>query len=293
MLKRLVTGVDGWHSGRDAAVLAQALASGDDADVLLTGVWQESLVLPASLLLTPNARPLEETEEMLLAVRHDCVPRARTRPLSGMSIARTLRRVVVDEHADVLVLGASAKAHVGHVRVGRDARQTLDAAPCAVAIAERDLHEHPHPVRRIVVGVDGFEESDAALAWAAPLARSLGAELVAVAVVDEKVPLGSDPVGADAELMQWDDTVQRRRRRVEQAIAAARERGDCDASEVRIGDPGAELARAAVEAGADLLVIGSRRLGRDARIAIGSAAEDLLHDAPCSLVMVPRPLEAA
>jgi nucleotide-binding universal stress UspA family protein len=289
MLKRLVTGVDGWHSGRDAAALSQALASGDDADVLLTGVWQESLVLPASLLLTPNAHPLEETEEMLLAVRHDCAPRARTRPLSGLSVARTLGRVAADEHADVLVLGAAAKAHAGHVRVGRDARQAIDAAPCAVAIAERDLHDHPHPVRRIVVGVDGFEESDAALAWAAALARSLGASLTAVAVVDEKLPLPADGPGADAELMQWDDTLQRRRHRVERAVEAARERGDCDAADVRIGDPGAELARAAVDARADLLVIGSRRLGRSARIAVGSAAEDLLRDAPCSLVMVPRP----
>lgn len=289
MLKRLVTGVDGWHAGRDAAVLSQALASGDDADVLLTGVWQES-VLPASLLLTPNAHPLEETEEMLLAVRHDCVPRGRTRPLSGLSVARTLRRVATDEHADVLVLGASARAMPGHVRAGRDARQMLDSSPCAVAIAARDLHDRPRPVQRIVVGVDGFEESDAALAWAARLARSLGASLTAVAVVDEKLPLPVDSAGADAELMQWDDTLQRRRHRVERAVEAARARGDCDAADVRIGDPGAELARAAVDARADLLVIGSRRLGRAAQIAVGSAAEDLLHDAPCSLVMVPRPL---
>jgi len=292
MLKRLVTGVDGWHAGRDAAVLSQALASGDDADVLLTGVWQESL-LPSSLLLTPNAHPLEETEEMLLAVRHDCVPRGRTRPLSGLSVARTLRRVAADEHADVLVLGASTKAHAGHVRAGRDARQMLDHAPYAVAIAARDLHNTPHPVRRIVVGVDGFEESEAALAWAAELARSLDARLMAVAVVDEKLPLSADPVEGDAELMQWDDTLQRRRKRVELAIEAARDRGDCDVAEVRVGDPGTELARAAVAAGADLLVIGSRRLGREATVAVGSAAEDLLHDAPCSLVMVPRPLEAA
>jgi len=290
MLKRLVTGVDGWHAGRDAAVLSQALASGDDADVLLTGVWQESL-LPSSLLLTPNAHPLEETEEMLLAVRHDCVPRGRTRPLSGLSVARTLRRVASDEHADVLVLGASPKASAGHVRAGRDARQMLDASPCAVAIAARGLHAAPRPVRRIVVGVDGFEESDAALAWAAQLARSLGATLTAVAVVDEKMPLAADPVETGAELMQWDETVKRRRGRIEAALARARERGDCDDVDVRVGDPGAELTRAAVERGADLLVIGSRRLGRDARVAVGSAAEDLLHDAPCSLVMVPRPLE--
>lgn len=292
MLKRLVTGVDGWHAGRDAAVLARALASGDDADVLLTGVWQESL-LPSSLLMTPNAHPLEETEEMLLAVRHDCVPTGRTRPLSGLSVARTLRRVARDEHADMLVLGASVKAVAGHVRAGRDARQMLDRAPCAVAIAARDLHSTPREVRTIVVGLDGFGESDAALAWAAQLAHSLGAELIAVGVVDEKLPLARDPVETGAELIQWDDTVQRRKTRVGRAVEAAMERGDCDAVEVRVGDPGAELAAAAFEAGADLLVIGSRRLGREAQIAIGSAAEDLLHDAPCSLVMVPRPLAVA
>lgn len=290
MLKRVVTGVDGWHAGRDAAVLAQALASGDDADVLLTGVWQESL-LPSSLLLTPSAHPLEETEEMLLAVRHDCAPRGRTRPLSGLSVARTLRRVASDEHADLLVLGASAKADAGHVRAGRDARRMVAASPCAVAIAARDLHSAPRTVRRIVVGVDGFEEAEAALSWASQLARSLGAHLKAVAVVDEKLPLPADQLEAEAELMQWDDAVQRRRGRVQRAVEAARERGDCDEAEVRVGDPGPELAEAA--AGADLLVIGSRRLGSVAHVAIGSAGARLLHDAPCSLVMVPRPVAVA
>ncbi|HEY4279958.1 MAG TPA: universal stress protein [Conexibacter sp.] len=288
MLKRLVTGVDGLDAGRDAAVLSRALAVGDDADVLLCGVWQESL-LPTSMMMSPVPHPIDEVERMLLAVRHDCVPRqGRTRPLSGLSVARTLRRVATEEHSDLLVLGSSAKARDGQVRVGRDARHMLSSAPCAVAIAARGLHEVPgFAVRRIVVGVEGSREGEAALEWAASLAHGLIAELTAIAVVDEKIPATTGTGGMELELAHWDETVQREEDHARRLIERATTSGGCDHGEVVVGDPGPELAQAAQAA--DLLVIGSRRLGALAHVAIGSAAEDLLRDAPCSLVMVPRP----
>ena len=42
----------------------------------------------------------------------------------------------------------------------------------------------------------------------------------------------------------------------------------------------------------DLLVIGSRRWGPVARLLLGGTGEALVHGAPCSLLVVPRP-EAA
>lgn len=65
------------------------------------------------------------------------------------------------------------------------------------------------------------------------------------------------------------------------------EGADLDVSyETRRGRPAEVLADVAREHDADLIVMGSRGLGR-MRAAVGSAVLDLLHDAPCPVLVVP------
>lgn len=287
MLKLIVTGIDGSAAGRDAAVLARTLAAGDDAEVLLTGVWPESL-LPLPLLLGTQVRPLEDVERMLLRTRAEFAPQAITRPLSDLSPARALRRTAREVHAGMIVLGSAAGTPDGQVHAGRDARQVLHDAPCPVAIAAHGLHNGPCAIRRIVAGIDGGAEAEAALALAAELARSLGAELHAVAVLDDKLPLTFGPDGAGLQLLEWEEIVTRQRATAERVVTQAREHDGVTSAEVVVGDPDTELARAAE--GADLVVVGSRHWGPLSRVVIGSVGERLLRDAPCSLLLVPRPM---
>lgn len=290
MLKLIVTGVDISKAGRDAAVLACALAAGDDAEVLLTGVWRESL-LPFPLLLGSQVHPLEDVEQMLLRTRADYAPQAVTRPLSSLSPARALRRTAQDEHAGMIVLGSAASAPHGRVHVGRDARQVLHDASVPVAIAAHGLHDGPCSIRRIVVGIDGGREADAALTLAAELAGSLGADLHAVAVLDERLPLTFGPGGGGLALLGSEEVVSRQREAAEAVVERARATPGVRAAELRLGDPDTELARAAAEA--DLVVVGSRHWGRPSRVVLGSVAERLVRDAPCSLLLVPRPADTA
>lgn len=65
------------------------------------------------------------------------------------------------------------------------------------------------------------------------------------------------------------------------------EGADLDVSyEARRGRPGEVLTSVAREHEADLIVMGSRALGR-VRAAVGSAVLDVLHDAPCPVLVVP------
>lgn len=65
------------------------------------------------------------------------------------------------------------------------------------------------------------------------------------------------------------------------------EEADLEVSyEARRGRPGEVLAEVAREHDADLIVMGSRGLGR-VRAAVGSAVLDVLHDAPCPVLVVP------
>jgi len=282
MTSMIVAGVDGLRGGRDAVALGAALASADDADLLLTGVWQETL-LPLPALMGPETHAWERTEQMLLQTRAAQAPRAITRPLSSLSPPKALCRVATLEHASTIAIGSASTAPVGHVRAGRDAQHVIHDAPCAAAIAARGLHEQPFAIGSIVVGVDGGPESDAALAVAAHLAEGLGVRLTAVAVVEDRVdhrgrfaPSGN---GHQPSAPALDGAA------VERVVTEARERDGVTAAEVRQGDAAAELARAAADA--DLLVLGSRHHGPIARVTLGSVGHRLTADAPCSLLLVP------
>jgi nucleotide-binding universal stress UspA family protein len=292
MLKRILVGIDDGSGGRDAAVLASALAAHDDADLLLVAVYPDPL-LPFPLSLGRDGPGLDrQAEQMLGEVRRACAPSGRTRALPDVSAARALRHLAEREHADLLVLGSSHRVPDGRARGGRTARQVLHDAPCAVAIAARGLANDgaPASLARIVAGYDDAPESRIALALAAELAAGASAQLEAVAVADETLPTLAAPVGAAGVLARWDEVVELKRRHAQRLAHEAQDA--CAASggatgTLRVGEPAAELAEVAADA--DLLVLGSRRWGALERIALGSTGEELLHEAPCSLLLVPRP----
>jgi nucleotide-binding universal stress UspA family protein len=291
MLRKVLVGVDGSPGSRDAAVLACALAADDDADVLLVGAYTDPL-LPFPPVLRRDARLGEEAERLLLEVRREHAPRARTRTLADVSAGRALCHAVERERPDLLVLGSSQRVEQGRAGVGRTGRQALHGASCPVALAARGLRERPFAARRVVVGIDDSPEAEAALALASALAHAAGAEPTAVAVVDDRLPATVAPAGMAIELVQWDELVAAHREHAERLLADATARTPGLEGEMRTGDPAEELAQAASEADADLLVVGSRRWGPLARLVIGSTGEELVREAPCSLLLVPRPVAA-
>lgn len=288
MLRRIVAGVDGRSGGADAAALAAALA-GPQTDVVLAGVFRDPL-LPFPLKLNGRDGELEAaTEQLLREVRDAHAPRARTTTVCDSFPARALRHLAEREHADLLVLGSTHHARGGRAAIGRRARQVLHDAACPVAVAAQGFAGEAGRARRIVVGFDGSPEARAALDLTATLADGDESRIAVVTVADDTLPTVIMPMGAAVQLGRWDEIVEERRKRAERMLL--RVAGDTRrAAEVRVGGPAEELAEAA--AGADLLVIGSRRWGAFARIVVGSTAETLLRDAPCSMLMVPRPVEA-
>jgi nucleotide-binding universal stress UspA family protein len=289
MLRKVLVGVDGTPSARDAVTLACALATTDDPDVLLVGAYADPL-LPFPPGLRGDLHLGRDVERLLLEVRRELAPSARTHVRADRSPGRALCREIEHEHADLLVLGSSRRAAERCASVGRTGRQALHGAGCAVALAARGVSSGtPFALRRIVVGVDASPESAAALVLARRLAQGAGAQLTAVAVVDDRLPATVAPAGMAVELAQWDDLVAAHREHTQSLLARVAERAPEATTELRVGEPADELAAAA--AGADLLVVGSRRWGALSRLVIGSTGEELVRDAPCSLLLVPRPAE--
>lgn len=290
MLRKVLVGVDGTPSGRDAVVLAGALAPAGDPDVLLVGAYSDPL-LPFPPGLRRDAHLGRDVERLLLEVRGELAPSARTHVKADVSPGRALCHVLEHERADVLVLGSSRRAGEGRAGAGRTGRQVIHGAACAVAFAAHGIAAaaEPFALRHVVAGVDRSPEARAALAFARSLAEAAGARLTAVAVVDDRLPATVAPAGMAAELVQWDELVDANREGAERLLAELSEQVPGLATELRVGEPSEELA--AVAEGADLLVLGSRRWGPLSRLVIGSTGEELAREAPCSLLLVPRPVE--
>lgn len=142
------------------------------------------------------------------------------------------------------------------------------------------------PEPRIVVGVDGSEDSEEALRWAAAEARRRGATLCAVtawqvpsiALIGAYVPGDLYENSKLAAQMTLDSALE----------AVAGELGGVRVvREVLEGAPTSVLG--AVAEGADLLVLGTRGHGTISSIILGSVSKHMSTHAPCPVVVVRRP----
>jgi nucleotide-binding universal stress UspA family protein len=153
--------------------------------------------------------------------------------------------------ATLAVVGSHGRSRAVGIALGSVTTFLLHEAPCSVLVARPPAALDGWP-QTIVAGVDGSEESAAALAVARRLAARFGAALHAVVAT-------RDP---HADL----DAARRAAGRIEELPGRAVD----------------ELVHAAERA--DLLVLGSRGL-RGLR-SLGSVSERVAHEAACSVLVV-------
>jgi nucleotide-binding universal stress UspA family protein len=137
---------------------------------------------------------------------------------------------------------------------------------------------------RIVVGVDGSDNSIEALRWAARQAELTGAQLNVVTAWS--YPEFPTPFGIVPELPLPHDPLAAPRVRLVEAIASALGDRPRIAVEPRVveGPPPVVLLDAA--AGAELLVVGSRGLGGMKALLLGSVSERCVRHASCPVVVI-------
>ncbi len=260
-------GVDGGPGGRDAVALASTIARATGAKVMLIAVHVE----PSSSFVLPDGMDWKSLQKQAWATvaeaRESLAPDARIEVQSDVLVWRALRHVSRAQHADLLVVGSGHDARDGRARLGRHASELQEHLEPPLAVAERGMHDRATGrLERIGVGFDGRPESQLALELAGSLASAAGAELTV---------RGAALPGQGAALS-------------EVAGSAARATGVRAHSEVTTGRPLKVLRGLGEEV--DLLVIGSGRRGPAGRILLGATGHALLRDAPCSVLIAPRPV---
>ncbi len=136
-------------------------------------------------------------------------------------------------------------------------------------------------MKRIVVGFDASEHSRKALARAADIANGATLAVVCAANISR---LMRDPAGGTAPVDPAD--VEARREALAEARKYVEGRGlKADLIEGH-GNPADVIVEEAEASGADLIVVGTRGLGATRRTFMGSVSTNVVHHAPCDVLVV-------
>ena len=250
---RVVCGVDASDAGVTAARVAGVIADPDGSLTLVSARDTSMATHPGWNM----EQTLEELElEALTALERGRSEGAPLHELQGKLIegnpAQALLAEIESQDATSVVVGSHGASRATGIALGSISTSLLHQAPCSVLVARGSVDAGRWP-RRIVVGIDGSDDSASAFEAASALADRLDAHLLAVvATRDARVDLAAA-----------------------RRISPACEEHDTKALDLL--DHESESA--------DLLVVGSR--GFRLR-ALGSLSERVAYEARCS-VLVARP----
>ncbi len=250
--------VEAWEYPRDTVVRIGRvqLPSPEDADALLLGHLGE-------LVTEVVGDGLEVTVDVLRGPASEAILHA------------------ADVRARMIVVGSRGLGGFRGLLLGSVSRQLCEHAPCPVTVVRNCTPEAQLQLGTIVVGVDGSDNSQRAVRFAAELAEGTGAEVVAVhaaahgTVVDEPrdgAPVAHPTLGQLLEA--WCAPLERRGVGGHDLVVAE-------------GDPRTALLDVAEERGADLIVVGSRGLGPVSKLVLGSVASSLIQHSPVPVTVVP------
>ena len=231
------------------------------------------------------------SEAQLVAARHvdDALGPQDQRDLEvRLNVLRAAPvRALLDaaEHSELLVVGRRDKSRLRHLLLGSVADQCVRHASCPTMIVPHaeDAGTWEGP---IVVGVDGSSNSLHALEWAGNAATLHRLPLIVVSAW--AVP-ALDPSATAAGVPDMDraeaDALEQLDAWTATAVSA-----DVEVTlRVRWGNPAeAILGEAAT---ASMVVVGARGRGGFAGLVLGSASREIVHRAPCPVVVLPPPPE--
>ena len=249
---RIVCGVDGTPEGLEAVRQAARLAPDEASVHVLHAV---DLVPAASVAwAVPGGPAMVADAAEALGEASALVARVSTSSVEGPP-GPCLLDAIERVGATLVAVGTHGMSRTEGILLGATASRMLHDAPCSVLVARAPEGGSTFAPQRILVGIDGSEESAAAAHAALVLAERLGASAQGL------IALRGHDVDVDAGRTFMPDT------------------------ELDDGSPVEVLVAASQRT--DLVVVGSR--GLHGLRSLGSVSERVAHQARCSVLVVRGP----
>lgn len=286
MYSRIIIGYDDSNESRDAVELGKLIRRATGAEMVLVGITPYR---PSSIMSSADvARQIREAGQAF-SRRLDHAAEdigATTKLLPSTSAQRGLHDAAEDLDADLLVVGSAPDTPTGKVHASRIALHLLQGAPCAVAVAPSGFRDEDQAVESIAVGVDGSAEATLAVEAAGQLAAALGAGLRLITAIGSPMTGAADPAGWGFGIYNIPGTSEEvAEGRLQDALTHVPNGVTAETAVLR-GDAAACLAEASAEA--NLLFVGSRGYGPLRRLLLGSVSSEVVRNAACPVVAVPR-----
>ena len=190
-------------------------------------------------------------------------PRVRT----GSSAYEGILEEVGESQPDLIIMGRHGYTGLTRLLMGSVTARVIGHSPCDVLVVPREV---PLSFKRLLAASDGSPFSEAAWTAALSLAKTMGSDLigVAVAATDRDIPAATEVV-----------------RGLE---AAAAEQGITLDTMIPMGRPEEGIVKAADFKAASLIIVGSHGRTGLKRLLMGSVAERVIGHAKCPVLVVKK-----
>lgn len=198
---------------------------------------------------------------------------------------------------DLVVVGAQGHAVLGgRLILGSVSQRVLYEARCSVRVARDGSRKEAGAPIRLVVGMDGSTDAEAAVAAVAARSWPRGSEARLVSVLDDFMSVKADP--DEPSVLKWVDAEDEKdwewvRGVFEPAAGQLRAAGLKATVELRKGNPKSVLVEEAESWGADCVFVGARGMRGVEHLLMGSVSAAVAARAHCSVEVVrPAPKKA-
>jgi nucleotide-binding universal stress UspA family protein len=291
-MKTIVVGIDGSDGAKDALRWAckEAMLYGD-AKVVAMSVWFAPVPVMSPWL--PNVdlpidltEPIEKGLAETVATIGDEFASVR---IEQRVIHGAAGPVLIAEaaHSDLVVVGSRGLGGFKGLLLGSVSHQVVTHATCVVVVVPRAGPVVAAGVpRRIVVGVDGSDNSIAALQWAAERARVSRATLRAV-FAWRLPPVSPTPPEISGSLSPTRVVGRAAAITLDDFLREAALPPDVEVERINVEGT---TAKVLIDEGAhaELLVVGARGHGGFTGLLLGSVATAVTRHAPCPVAVVPH-----
>ncbi|MGA9872481.1 MAG: universal stress protein [Rhodococcus sp. (in: high G+C Gram-positive bacteria)] len=290
----------GWlpdDSGRDAMALAARFAASGEVTTRACTVLPQSWPVPSMAKVDAEYQRWL-TEHGVAAVRAAETEMRRlglrTGDPASFYVSNTAESAGLGEaakqyDADIIVLGSAPGRQDRHVP-GSTTDSLLHSSAVPLALAPVGTRNAVAPIERITCAYVGTSQSDDALSTATTLAAAWSVPLRLVAFAPRSSTTFPPLAGYRAEDVvstRWTEQANGILTGALATLAVSHPHLRTE-SAVGVGNGWPAAVHSIPFTGADLLVVGSSRLGPIARVFLGSSASKIIRHAPVPTVVVPR-----